>query len=159
VGDEALRLALFVADDRDIAFHGVAVDVHLDRVAGFASGDDSAPNRVSVGVGDVDRLADLCLHHRDFKLRLPTSPSVGRCDRPGRAPARLQPPVRRALVDRICDGDVLSARKRGLGRICADDARPVESRSAELVLDVSDSGRIYCPDLLELERPTVEFRE
>ena len=50
-------------------------------------------------------------------------------------------------------------RKRGLGGTCADDARPVESRSADFVLDVGHAGRVYCPDLLEPERPAVETRE
>ena len=50
-------------------------------------------------------------------------------------------------------------RKRGLGGTCADDACPVESRSADFVLDVGDAGRVDCPDLLELERPAVETRE
>jgi hypothetical protein len=50
-------------------------------------------------------------------------------------------------------------RKRGLGEACADDARPVESRSADFVLDVSDARRVDRPDLLELERAAVETRE
>jgi hypothetical protein len=86
-------------------------------------------------------------------------PNLGLSDEVKAAFGRPDAPLERSVMDRICDEDVLSARKRGLGGICPDDAWPAESRSAELVLDVCDSGRIYCPDLLELERPTVEFRE
>jgi hypothetical protein len=118
-----------------------------DRIPLDTAPDGAGPWRVQTGRGN-----------RPVRSR-PRSLSVPICD--AVAVMAPSPLIRRdcAIVDRICDADVLSARKRGLGGICADDARPVESRSAELVLDVCDSGRIYCPDLLELERPTVEFRE
>jgi hypothetical protein len=67
MGNEALRLALFMTNDGDIAFDGVAVDVHLNRVARFALSDHRRPNRISVGVGHVDRLADFHLHDRDSR--------------------------------------------------------------------------------------------
>lgn len=48
VGDEALSLALFVADDGDITFHGVTIDVYSPRRlaitaprTGFSSGSDT----------------------------------------------------------------------------------------------------------------------
>jgi hypothetical protein len=71
VSDESLRLPRLMADDCDIAFHGIAVDVHLDRVARFASSDHRGPNRVSAGVGHVNGLSDLYLHDRNSRSLLP----------------------------------------------------------------------------------------
>lgn len=65
MGDETLGRVLFMADDRDIAFHGVALDVHVDRVPRLTSRDHRTPNRASVGIGQLDSLADLHLHDRD----------------------------------------------------------------------------------------------
>jgi hypothetical protein len=71
VGDEALRFPLFMTDDGDIAFHGMAVDVHFDRVTRFASSDHRGPHRVSIGVGRVNGLSDLYLHDRNSRSLLP----------------------------------------------------------------------------------------
>ena len=90
VGDEALRLALFMADDGDIAFHGMAVDVHFDRVARFASSDHGGSNRVSVGVGHVNALSDLYLHDRNSKSLVPNVRSAMPCETPPSSHRDLQ---------------------------------------------------------------------
>jgi hypothetical protein len=79
VGDEALRLPLFTADDGDIAFHGTAVDVHFERVTRFASSDHRGPRRVSVEVGRVNGLSDLSLRDRNSRSLFPTFAQRSAC--------------------------------------------------------------------------------